>query len=96
MYRIKPLPKLSGILLLNVAKNYKKIAVDREPVVVFTDYGESSINFKLLVWIDIRKISEMDVRSDLYFRIFTVLTDKGIEIPYPQRDIHIRSDLPRT
>lgn len=88
-------PEEVQALLLTIAKSYKGIDQGKEPVVMFTDYGESSINFKLLVWIDVRKISDLQVRSDLYFRIFTALGEKGIEIPFPQRDIHIRTDMTR-
>ena len=46
---------------------------------------------ELLVWIDVRKVSEAHVRSELYFTIFGAFQDSGISIPFPQRDLHIRS-----
>ena len=60
----------------------------------FVEYGDNSINFELLFWIDVRKTARRRVRSELYFAIFEALKEAGIEIPFPQRDLHIRSGLP--
>jgi small-conductance mechanosensitive channel len=66
------------------------------PVVRFTAYADSSINFELLVWIDVRAIPRRRVRSELYFAIFEELAKAGIEIPFPQRDLHLRSTVAST
>jgi small-conductance mechanosensitive channel len=58
------------------------------------EYGDNSINFELLFWIDVRNTARRRVRSALYFAIFEALKAAGIEIPFPQRDLHIRSGLP--
>ncbi|MBN1550689.1 mechanosensitive ion channel [bacterium] len=79
-------------ILLTCAHSNSSISKRRKPNVWFKAYGESSIDFVLLVWIDVRKISEEDVKSQLYYAIFSALADAGIEIPFPQRDLHIRSD----
>jgi small-conductance mechanosensitive channel len=42
------------------------------------------------------RVSERQLRSELYFAIFRAFAQTGIEIPFPQRDIHIRSGLPGT
>jgi len=62
-------------------------------VVRFIAYGDSSINFELLIWIDVRVTPRRSVRSSLYFEIFEEFRKAGIEIPFPQRDIHIRSSV---
>ena len=48
-------------------------------------------NFELLVWMDVRVTPRRKIRSVLYFEIFEEFRKAGIEIPFPQRDIHIRS-----
>jgi small-conductance mechanosensitive channel len=63
----------------------------QSPVVRFKEYGDNSINFDLLVWIDVRETPRRKLRSGLYFAIFDELKKAGIEIPFPQRDIHLRS-----
>ena len=80
-------------ILRSAAASKPYVSKDREPEVWFTEYGESSLNFELLVWIDVRRVSEKQVRSDLYYVIFDAFDKAGIEIPFPQRDIHIRSGL---
>lgn len=80
-------------ILLSVAERNPNVNKHLRPKVWFVEYGDSSINFELLAWIDVRQISEREVRSELYFEIFDALAEAGIEIPFPQRDLHIRSGL---
>lgn len=66
---------------------------DPAPSVFLNQFGESSINFELVVW-----SSEMSHRprrftSDLNFAIEEKLREAGIQIPFPQRDLHIRSGV---
>jgi small-conductance mechanosensitive channel len=61
------------------------------PEVRFAGLGDSSLNFELLLWINVKEVQPERVRSDLYFGLFRALKEAGIEIPFPQRDIHIRS-----
>jgi len=80
-------------ILLKAAAENGKTDKRKKPEVWFAEYGDSSLNFDLLVWIDVRKVTENRVRSELYFTIFEALAEAGIEIPFPQRDLHIRSGL---
>jgi small-conductance mechanosensitive channel len=84
--------RVTDILLKAAAEN-ESVSKQREPKVWFTEYADSSLNFELLVWIDIRHVSRKAVRSEIYYTIFQAFAEAGIEIPYPQRDIHIRSGL---
>ncbi len=86
-------PRVVERILLDVAAQEPMVSNFREPTVGFVAYGDSSINFELLVWIDIRRVPRRRVRSALYFVIFDEFKKAGIEIPFPQRDIHIRSGL---
>ena len=52
--------------------------------------GESSLDFNLLVWIDEPR-KQFRIKSDIYFRIEAILRHRGVEIPFPQRDLHVRS-----
>lgn len=80
-------------VFLAAAREHDAFVMHREPEVRFVGYGDNSIDFEVLIWIDIRKIARRKARSDLYFSIFKRLIAEGIEIPYPQRDLHIRSGL---
>jgi len=61
-----------------------------EPSVIFTGFGDSSLDFSIRVY-----VSELDNRlpakHDVHMRLLTALREAGIEIPFPQRDLHIRS-----
>lgn len=78
-------------ILLRCARNEPLAGQFKTPEVQFASYGESSIDFELLVWIDARKVAPKRIRSNLYFAIFAALKEAGIEIPFPQRDLHLRS-----
>ncbi len=84
-------PKEIKKILLEVAEKEPMVSKYRKPMVRFIQYGDSSINFELLIWIDVRVTPRRNVRSSLYFEIFEEFKKAGIEIPFPQRDIHIRS-----
>ena len=84
-------PRQVENILLAAAENEPLVVKTHSPVVRFVEYADNSINFELLVWIDVRKTPRRKVRSNLYFVIFEELAQAGIEIPFPQRDIHIRS-----
>jgi small-conductance mechanosensitive channel len=78
-------------ILLEVAQKESMVAKYKEPTVRFVEYADSSINFELLIWIDVRQTARRRVRSALYFAIFEEFSKVGIEIPFPQRDIRILS-----
>ena len=78
-------------LLLEVARAHPRVRPVPAPNVWFTGFGNSSLDFELLVWMDVRKISRLQLSSDLYFATFRAFKEKGIEIPFPQRDLRFKS-----
>lgn len=76
--------------LIDAVKEHPEVLADPAPRVFFTEFGDSSLNFDVLVWIaEPRK--QFVIKSDLYFRIEAILRHRQIEIPFPQRDLHLRS-----
>jgi potassium efflux system protein len=64
-----------------------------EPRVYFMGFGDSSLNFRLYVYA--RELSDrLPLTSIVHHDIFKALKDNGIEIPFPQRDLHVRSISP--
>lgn len=84
-------PRQVEKILIEVAQNEPLVDKIHMPAVRFVEYADSSINFELLVWINVRTTPRRKVRSNLYFVIFEELAKAGIEIPFPQRDVHLRS-----
>lgn len=57
------------------------------------EFGDSSVNFDLRFWINDPANGTMNVRSDVLMAIWDMLHDEGIEIPFPQLDLHVKSGL---
>ncbi len=65
---------------------------ERSTQVVMTGMGDSSVDFKLFVWIKGPKaLRPLRTTSRFLVLIYTALNEAGIEIPFPQRDLHLRS-----
>jgi small-conductance mechanosensitive channel len=62
---------------------------DMKPIVRFEELGDSSINFFVLVWISDRK-HRFDVKDYMNTEIYKRFAKEGIDIPFPQRDIHVK------
>jgi small-conductance mechanosensitive channel len=77
-------------VLLGIAAEHQAVLDVPKPDVWFQSMGESSIDFALLVWIREPARSNA-VKSELTFAIFKALGEANIEIPFPQRDLHIKS-----
>jgi len=84
-------PEVVRRIMQEVAASTPNVQPAPPPEVRFANLGDSSLNFELLLWINVKEVQPERVRSDLYFGLFRALKEAGIEIPFPQRDIHIRS-----
>lgn len=81
--------------ILEAAQENERCAVYPEPVVYLIEFGDSSVNFVLYFWIDDVRQGRYWVKSEVMFAIWRKFKEHDIEIPFPQRDIHVRSGLPR-
>jgi len=79
--------------LKEVALENPEILRNPEPDVHLREFGDSSWNMKLRIWIDDPKRHPV-VRSDINCAIVRKFRENGVEIPFPQRDLHLRSPLP--
>lgn len=85
-------PRQVERLLLEVAATVEDVMKDPPPAVRFASFGDSSLNFELCVWTCTLVHNKTRLISEINFRVFDKFKEHGIEIPFPQRDIHIRSD----
>ena len=77
-------------ILLECARANERVLSFPKPFVLFMAFGDSSLDFELRVYIpDVNYVAI--VGSDLRFAIFKALKEAGIEIPFPQRDVHVKS-----
>ena len=76
--------------LMASAKENPKVAKTPSPQVLFLNFGESSLDFELRVWVfDVNDM--MIAKSELHQEIDRSFREKKIEIAFPQRDVHLRS-----
>lgn len=82
--------KVKSILMEVAAKN-DGVLKTPPPDVLFVEYGDNSINFNLRVWTSDYINKPPVLKSQLYYEIFRRFNEEGIEIPFPQRDLHLKS-----
>jgi small-conductance mechanosensitive channel len=80
--------------LIEVAKAHPAILEMPEPIVFFEDFGDSALDFRLMGWLADPRL-EPRVASDLRFAVDRAFRNAGIEVPFPQRDLHLRSGFDR-
>jgi small-conductance mechanosensitive channel len=81
-------------ILLAAADANSTVLKEPKPDVLFSDYGDSSLDFILRVWTADAHTPAI-LKSELFFDLFQRFTAAGVELPFPQRDLHIRSsDIP--
>ena len=79
--------------LLAAAKEHPATLNDPEPNAYLEKFGDSTIDFELIAWSQAMSTKPRRFKSDLNFLIYKHLTEAGIEIPNPQRDLHIRDGV---
>jgi len=82
--------KLVEKILSETAWKHSKVITNPAPLILFKDFGESSLDFELVFWSNQLFMIER-VRSELRFMIDEAFRTHGIEIPFPQRDLHLKS-----
>jgi small-conductance mechanosensitive channel len=75
--------------LLRAAEEIKYVLPEPKPSVQFLGFGESSLDFRLLVWTD-KPRRHPQIKSDINYRIERLFRENRIEIPYPQRELRVR------
>ncbi|WP_026600631.1 mechanosensitive ion channel domain-containing protein [Methylomonas sp. 11b] len=77
-------------ILADAVKSVEQVLSDPEPLVIFVGFGDSALQFKINVFV--RELSDRTVVTHrLHTKIYEALLAHHIEIPFPQRDVHIRS-----
>jgi small-conductance mechanosensitive channel len=77
-------------LMLQCATENARVLRTPAPQVLFLQFGDSSLNFELRAWVAEFDI-HLEVKSELNMAIDKLFQQHGIEIPFPQRDLHLRS-----
>lgn len=74
-------------ILLAIAEDEEKVLEDPEPQVFFKEHADSSLNFELRAWIG-SPVDRIAVKNNVRREINRLFNEEGIEIPFPQTDVH--------
>ena len=81
-------------LLEDAALRTQRVLADPPPACKLARFGADGLEFQLLYWIDDPQNGQLNVRSDVNLRVLQALRDAGIDIPFPQRVVHLRTAPP--
>ncbi len=80
-------------LCIQSAKEVERVLDTPEPECLLIGFGDNSVDLKLRFWIKDPERGVINVKSDILLNIWNKFHEHDIEIPYPQRDLHIRSSV---
>ncbi|WP_252260220.1 mechanosensitive ion channel family protein [Erythrobacter aurantius] len=78
-------------LLYKAVEDTPRVLPFPKPRVNLMGFGDNSVDFEIRFWIQDPEEGLANIRSDVYMRMWQLFKENGIEIPYPQRDLHLRS-----
>lgn len=80
-------------LILEAIKEHPDTSKDDEPAVHLTEFGDSSVNFQVFFWVEDIIKGRYRPKSDVLFAIWDKFHEHDIEIPFPQRDLHVKGPI---
>ena len=78
-------------LALSAADGVARVLDTPKPACLLTGFGESTVNLELRFWIHDPRNGTSNVRSDVLLKLWDLYRAHGIELPFPQRDLHLRN-----
>ncbi len=80
-------------LLLKAAREHANVLKNPFPFVIFKEFADSSLNFDMYFWVDMRTASGLTVGSELRHKVVELFQENGVEIPFPQMDVHFKRGI---
>ena len=84
-------PEHAMKLMVDVARQHSRVLLDPAPVGRLLEFGDNGIGLELRIWINDPEQGVNNVRSDLNLGIWRAFKEHNITIPFPQRDVYIKS-----
>ncbi len=81
-------------LAQEAASSVERVLADPAPLCHLTGFGDSSVDLELRIWIRDPQRGVANVKSEVLLGIWDAYAENGIEFPFPQRDIHLKSVVP--
>lgn len=83
--------RLAIKLCIDAATETERVLSNPEPKCLLIGFGDSAVDLELRFWIQDAQHGVRNVRSEVLLKVWDKFHEHGIEIPYPQRDLHIRT-----
>ena len=81
-------------LCIEATEGLDRIVSDPKPVCLLKGFGDSSVDMEIRFWISDPQGGVSNIKSAVLLRVWDLFHENGIEIPFPQRDLHLRSVSP--
>ena len=81
-------------LSIEAGKSVERILADPEPACLLREFGESTVNFELRLWISDPENGLNNVKSLVLLAVWDIFHGNNIEFAFPQRDLHFKNSLP--
>ena len=78
-------------LCKQAANNVKRVLADPQPACLLKGFGDSSVDLEIRIWIKDPMNGCANVMNEVLLGVWDLFHEKGIQIPYPQRDLHLKS-----
>lgn len=88
--------RLAMKLCLEAAEMSPRVQKDPEPKVQLISFGDNSVNLEIRIWVDDPEAGRANILSEVLLNVWDRFNEYGIQIPYPQRDLHLKSLLGET
>lgn len=88
-------PRLALQLMEESARKVRRVLPDPAPAGRLTGFGDNSVDLEVRIWIRDADQGVVNVQSEVLLNIWDAFKEHNIEIPFPQRDIHVRSLPPK-
>ncbi len=86
--------RLIARLLAETARRHGLVEREPAPEVLFLEFGDNALGFELRFWVDVKRHNAAQIASDLHHMIAGTLAEHGLEMAFPQRDIHLDAARP--
>ncbi len=80
-------------LVLEAASEVERVLADPKSVCLLKGFGDSSVDLEARIWINDPRNGVSNVKSEVLLKVWDKFHENGIEIPFPQRDLHVKSGL---
>lgn len=88
--------RLAMKLCVEAAEMAPRVQLDPPPKAQLMGFGDNSVNLELRIWIDDPELGRANLISEVLLNVWDSFHENGISIPYPQRDLHVKSVLGET